>query len=391
MMIRKHICIVNFLTHYDWRMARQLPYLIQDYDVTVVCFKEAYEPIDGVRWKFIDAKSTPLSKIRDRALFLLGKLFPSIYDKWYWWRQRYRDGFEAALETKADAYQADDWASLPAAVEAARRNHAVAVYDAYEYWSLEAENQRMWKLFASPLIKHLEDRFIPHVSALISVSPPIVERYKREYSVKTLLIMNAPQPVPLPPFKPTDPQHIRLINHGSAVRDRHIERMIEVMPYLDDRYTLDFIFLPLELDYIEELKALAHRIAPGRVTFLPPLDKSKVLLNVALYDIGIFIIPPVSYNYHNALPNRFFDFISSGLAVCVGPSPAMSEIVQKYQLGVVAPSFEPAEIGEALNRLTAADIDDMKQMARVASVDFDANTEIQKYLALYSDLLRDNA
>ncbi len=383
------ICIINFASYYDWRMARELAHITEHYDVTIVGFREIFEHGDDVEWKFIERKSTPVSRVWDRAMTLIGRVFPPAYDFWFWRRQRYRDGLAAALAVDADAYQANDWASLPVAVEAAKRKHAKVVYDAHEYWSLEAENQPMWRLFFSPLIKHFEKRNIPRVDTLISVSPPIVERYGREYPVKTQLITNAPELISLPPFSSTAPDRIRLINHGSAVRDRHLERMIEAIPYTDGRFTLDLILLPIEPDYIEELKALAERIAPNRVTFHRPLPKSEILARVSEYDMGIFIIPPVSYNYHNALPNRFFDFIAAGLAVCVGPSPAMKEIIDQYGVGIATPTFDAKDIGAALNTLTSEQIDRMKLASREASKQLNGRIENEKWAALYRELFRE--
>ncbi len=382
------ICIINFASYYDWRMARELVHITKHYDVTIVGFREIYEQGESIEWKFIERKSTFFSRLWDRAITFIGRVFPPAYDVWFWRRQRYRDGLAAALAVDADAYQANDWAALPVAVEAAKRKQAKVVYDAHEYWTLEAENQPMWKLFFSPLIRHFEKRNIPRVNALISVSPPIVERYGREYPVRTMLITNAPELISLPTFSPTASNRIRLINHGSAVRDRHLERMIEAMPYTDERFTLDLILLPIEPDYIEELKALAQRIAPNRVTFHQPLPKSEILARVSEYDMGIFIIPPVSYNYHNALPNRFFDFIAAGLAVCVGPSPAMKAIVEQYGVGIAAPTFDAKDIGAALNVLTSEQIDQMKLASREASKHLNAQIENKKWAALYGELFR---
>ncbi len=390
-MSRKRICIINFADYKDWRMARELDHIRADYDVTIVGLKEIFEPGEGIEWKFIESKTTPISKLWDRAMMLFGKVLPSAYDTWFWRRKRYGDALTLALETHADVYQANDWASLAVAVEAAQRTHAKVVYDAHEYWSLETENQPLWKMFFSPLIKHIEDRYIPKLDALVSVSPPIVERYGQEYRIQPTLIMNAPKLTAIPPFKPTNREHIRIINHGSAVRDRHIERMIEALAFADARFTLDFIFLPIHQDYIEELKALAAQLVPGRVTFHPPLPASEVIARVAEYDIGMFIIKPVSYNYHNALPNRFFDFIAAGLAVCVGPSPAMKAIVDQFGIGLVTPTFEAVDIGAALNRLTTDDIDRMKHASREAVQHFNAETENHKWVTLYHDLFADHA
>lgn len=373
-------------------MARELGHITEDYDVTVVGFESVFEKTaNGVEWKFIRLKATLLSQIWDRVMMLIGKIAPPAYRLWYWRRKRYQDALALAFEVDADAYQANDWAALPIAVEAAKRKRAKVVYDAHEYWSLESENQLVWKMFFSPLIRHIENSYIPCVDAFVTVSPPIVRRYAAEYGVDPVLIMNTPHRFPLPPFRPTDTSNIRMVNHGTAVRDRQLEKMIEALAYADAPFTLDFILLPVDESYIEELKDIATRLVPGRVKFHPPMPKSEILLRVAEYDIGIYIMAPISYNNHVALPNRFFDFIAAGLAVCVGPSPAMKELVEQYGVGIVAPTFEAPDIGASLNRLTAEQIDAMKQASRKAVEHLNAQTENQKWVALYRDLFAEHA
>jgi len=139
--------------------------------------------------------------------------------------------------------------------------------------------------------------------------------------------------------------------------------------------------------YLDELKAQAQALAPGRIHFRPPVAPSKIVATIANYDMGLFLIPPVNFSYHMVLPNKFFEFVMAGLAVAVGPSPAMSALVEQYHLGVVADDFSPATLAQKLNTLSAADIDDMKQHALAAAQELNAETEMAKLLQIYAQLL----
>jgi glycosyltransferase involved in cell wall biosynthesis len=88
-----------------------------------------------------------------------------------------------------------------------------------------------------------------------------------------------------------------------------------------------------------------------------------------------------------ALPNKFFEFIMAGLAVAIGPSPAMAAIVNRYDLGVVADTFDPRALADRLNALTAADIDAMKHRSLAAARDLNAENEMRKLHDIYARLL----
>jgi hypothetical protein len=55
-------------------------------------------------------------------------------------------------------------------------------------------------------------------------------------------------------------------------------------------------------------------------------------------------IPPTSFNYANALPNKLFQYIQARLAVITGPIPEVARIVNDYGIGWVTRDFSPEEI-----------------------------------------------
>ncbi|PJF23685.1 MAG: hypothetical protein CUN53_21635, partial [Phototrophicales bacterium] len=105
----------------------QAEYITPYYDVTAVCYAEIKRPIPGVEWRIVDESVTLWDKIADRALLAGGKALPSLYDAWFWRRKRYHDALQHALDSQADIFQANDWAALAVAVEAAKRTGKIAV------------------------------------------------------------------------------------------------------------------------------------------------------------------------------------------------------------------------------------------------------------------------
>jgi hypothetical protein len=95
------------------------------------------------------------------------------------------------------------------------------------------------------------------------------------------------------------------------------------------------------------------------------------------YDIGIFLLPPVNFNYAMALPNKFFEFVQARLAVAIGPSPEMVRIAEQYGFGIISDSFDPHEMATRIAQLSAIDIDALKLKADTAARELNATRTLE--------------
>ena len=151
--------------------------------------------------------------------------------------------------------------------------------------------------------------------------------------------------------------------------------MIDMMDYLGDNYHLTLILIPSgDLDYFENIqnKAFQH----PRVSVIDAVSVSEIPLVLNRFDIGLFILPPTNYNYRNALPNKFFEFIQARLAIAISPSPEMAELVNKYDLGIVANDFSAKAMAEKINELSLEKIMYYKNQSHIYAKEFsDENTQ----------------
>jgi hypothetical protein len=196
-------------------------------------------------------------------------------------------------------------------------------------------------------------------------------------------VLSSPEKVSLP-SRSINPDKIHLIHHGVAADIRRPDVMIDTVALCDNRYHLDLMFLPS--DHVGKLKEKADKVAPGRVTFHDPVAPERVVSRIAEFDVGFCFIAPTNYNYEVCLPNKFFDFMMAGLAVCIGPSPSMAELVRKYGFGRVAPTFEPRDFANLLNQTTTDQWDSMRSASRRASLELNAAEEMKKVTAIYDRL-----
>jgi len=141
--------------------------------------------------------------------------------------------------------------------------------------------------------------------------------------------------------------------------------MIEMTDHLPERFTLDLMLMASDARYLARLRALCA--TRPRVRILPPVPFKDLVSITNQYDIGVFLVPPVSFNLRFALPNKFFEFVQARLMVAIGPSPEMARLVKEHDLGVVVDDFAPATLAAALSRLSVEEIMRFKQHAHRAA------------------------
>jgi glycosyltransferase involved in cell wall biosynthesis len=381
------ICILSFSPiHRDARVLRQIEYLAPRYRLTVIGYGPPVARWPDVEWAMVATRSNAFTRLSGLALLALGRVAHPLYRAWYWQKPHHRQALRHALAARADAYHANDWHALPVAAEAARRRGARLVLDAHEYAPAEFEDRRGWRLLYRPLVTSILRRYSARLDATMTVARPIAERYRAVFGWDPLVVLNAPKLVPLPPRR-GDPARIRLVHHGGASPDRRLETMIETLALTDPRFELHFILVDDQSEYIRGLKRLAAARAPDRIHFHDPVPPAEIVPRIAGYDIGFYLLEPTNYNNQVALPNKFFDFLAAGLAVCVGPSGAMAQMVEEHGFGCVTPSYDPAAAAATLNALTSAQIAAMQAAARATAARFNADSEMRKVVALYDRLL----
>jgi hypothetical protein len=377
----KKILIVVFsdLTH-DARVTRQINFLKKNYKVTVICFDGEESP----EIEIIKIKKTKLTIVRKALSGLL--LISRFFTKGYWILYDY-----AYLKKKLDNRQfnlviANDVEALPLAF--ALRDKAKVLFDAHEYAPRHFENNLMWRVFFKGLNNYLCRKYIPLAQAMTTVGSGLATEYEKNFFVKPVVITNASPYFDIHPSV-SENNKIKLIHHGIANHSRKLELMIEVMRYLDDRFTLDMMLMvpgsasAKTKNYINELKQLAS--SDSRIKIVPPVKSSQIVSTINKYDVGIFLIPPINFNYKNTLPNKLFDFIQARLAIAIGPTPEMAAIVKRYDCGVVSEDFTPKSIADKLLELTADKINYFKNQSTQAAKEVNA----EKNELILNQLIKD--
>jgi hypothetical protein len=207
------------------------------------------------------------------------------------------------------------------------------------------------------------------------VGDGLANEYQKNFGVLPVVITNASYYHELNPSIVND-NGIKMVYHGIANASRKLELMIEMMTHLDSRFTLDLILMQSDFasgktrQYIE---GLANSIKNNdRINILPQLPSHEIVRFINQYDIGVFLIPPVNFNYANTLPNKLFEYIQARLAIAVGPTPEMAAIVRQFDIGFVSEDFSPIKLAEKINAVTPASLNDFKSRSTLAAKELSA-------------------
>ncbi len=348
--------------NHDARVARQISFLAEKYQLTIACFDS---PEDWIHEVFHIKRIKPnLFQKVTGSVFLLTGLFESaykvIYDFPFLRKQLESSTFDLII--------ANDIESLPLAFKIKRKEKIL--FDAHEFAPRHFEDKRVWRIFFQRFNKYLCKKYLPLVDQMITVGTGLAREYAAHYPVKPVVVTNANYYANLIPT-PVDEKKIRLIHHGAANPSRQLEIMIEMMSYVDNRFTLDLMLLTPSIankktrGYLDSLKALIKD--NPRIRIVPAVKSAEVVIFIHPYDMGIFLLPPVNFNYANTLPNKLFDFIQARLAIGIGPTPEMASLVNAYRLGVVGDDFTPQSLAKKINMLTAEEINFYKKQANLAA------------------------
>ncbi|MDN5844384.1 MAG: glycosyltransferase [Alcaligenaceae bacterium] len=360
----------------DPRVMRQVHLLGGSYQLVVAGYGDS-PPGSG---SFVRLEKSPVSLAR-KALWAL-KLLAGLHESYYWGLPQIQHAKKLLQAERFDLVIANDLPALPVALRLA--GNIPVLFDAHEYSPREYENSVLWRLLFQRYNQSMCLRYLPKAAGMSTVCQGIANEYAAKFGVRPFVVHNAPVLQPLVPSR-VDEGHIRLVHHGVASRARQLESMIDMMAFLDERFTLDFMLMESEPGYMKFLVQRAK--ADRRIRFISPVAMPDICRTINVYDVGVFLLRPDNFNYQHALPNKFFEFVQGRLAVAIGPSPEMKALVERHRCGVVAASFEPRDLARALQSLNADDVRRLKAAAHAAAPELSFERDGRRLLAAIDSLL----
>jgi len=278
----------------------------------------------------------------------------------------------------------EDLNLLPIAFEIKKKEKII--FDAREYYPSQNEGDLWFDLFEKSRRIYICKNYLTRCDAVVTVSDGLRREFLNNFHVHAEVYRSAPFYVDSS-VRLTSTTNFRMVYHGVANRNRRLENLIKILSLLDERFSLDLI-LTGNPRYQQELRKKASGMA--RVAFPDPVPFEDIIQTIEQYDIGLFYCEPTTFNLKHCLPNKFFEYIQARLMIAIGPSPDMAELVKKYECGVVAEDFSVQSMANALNSLTATDIDAYKWKSHMAARVLCFEKESEKMVALFDRLSDEN-
>jgi len=239
------------------------------------------------------------------------------------------------------------------------RSTPIAI-DLHEYFP-GVKGGLLWKLITERFHKWLFTRFQEFKFDLVStVSDEIAEVYSSENGISvTEVIWNTPA-YNKAKFELHTSEVIELVYHGNSGKGRPLRTYIQAVRRTTSPINLNFMvrigFLHKNyLKFYSQLLGVQHR-----VMWHDLVGVSEIVGAVQKYDVELAWFPPISRNMHLSLGNKFFEAVQGHLALVIGESPSMENLVEKYDLGFIARGWKLANLVATLDSLNRKDVDKVR-------------------------------
>jgi glycosyltransferase involved in cell wall biosynthesis len=223
------------------------------------------------------------------------------------------------------------------------------IFDSHELFSEVPELQD--RKFVKSFWLRIEQRVLPKLEKVITVSPSIKKHYENLYQIPVTVIRNLPISQPIRPKKfPFSTKGKKVILYqGSVNVGRGLELMIDTIKLLDN-YLLVIIGTGDILEALEQ-KVLVENLE-NKVKFtgkILPKELKQLTPNAA---IGMSLEEDLGLNYRYALPNKLFDYIQAEVPVIVSDLPDMKQLVREYKVGEILEVRTPASLAKLIQHVT---------------------------------------
>lgn len=348
-------------------MLKQIVRFREEYDVITLGYGDAP---DGVVEHLRVPDDAPAWRWPREALLLRQ------YRRAYWGNRAVAeaDRLLAGLETAPDLAIANDVDTVPLVLK--HVPPAAVHVDLHEYAPRQRDELWQWRLFVAPFLRWILRRHVTRAASTSTVSSGLAREYATEFGLSPVVITNA-APYREGPVTPTG-EPIRLVHSGAALPNRNLEIMIDAVEATRASVTLDLYLTGNDPAYLEVLRQRCA--ASPRCTLHDPVPYSELIETLAGFDVGVFVLPPTTFNYRWALPNKLFDYVQARLGVIVGPSPEMSWIVNERVLGAVSPDFGAAALARVLDGLEPARVEEWKRAADRAARPLSSDEQVRKWV-----------
>jgi glycosyltransferase involved in cell wall biosynthesis len=300
---------------------------------------------------------------------------------------------QCAEQFPADVVHVHDLPLLWLGARLAKQWNAALVYDAHEiYWVHGSFSPAMQKALARE-----ERAYAGRIDLFITVNQAIADYFEGLYHQRPLVLMNCAESPP-----PGDRAEIRrrlraaagipgdskvVLYQGWFSPERNLATLVRAAERLPQGAYLLMIGYG---DYEKELRAIAVAARSGdKVRFLGRIEADDLLAFTAGADLGVIPYQPVDLNHRLCSPNKFFEYVQSGVPVVAQDLPFFHQMQQDHGVVSVGDLSTIEGMAGAINSLLADEprLEAMRLACRRAAETINWETEARKLVEAYRAML----
>lgn len=354
----------------DSRVIKYLNHFHNKYKITVICLHSSkftkssyYTKFPWVRFIFI-----PFS----------GNTYKKSLSSYIEWQFIIRIRTYCILRRLKGYIIANDLESLIPAYCARIHNPETVIYDSHEIWTERQGCQRtiIHKIINS-MERWLEIRIVRRIKGIITISDDIAHYLKTQwqYHKSIHIVRNIPQCTY--PLRSTisrqelhiDEDKILFVYTGTISKERNSDKLLSV-------FSKHFPHCNLLLIGRNNIKIPYNQ----NIFHMPAVPESELIGIISIADVGIHPLNTrLCINHQYALPNKVFQYMSAGLALCFYENQSIRDIIDKYNNGVYGSMTDECSIRENIEKLLKNDLAHMKKQSLIAAEnEFNWESEMHK-------------
>ena len=282
---------------------------------------------------------------------------------------------------------AHDYFTMPIADKLSQHFKCRFVTDIHEYAKGQYMDSFIWRVMLRPWVDRMQKIYLFKSAYNTIVCDGIADLLVQDYPglKRPDVIRSTPSYIEMP-YRETG-EKINVLYHGIVFPVRGMELAIESLQYWRPEFHLT-IRGPGDDEYFKTLRKYAQDLGVSdRLTLEPPVLFDQIIPEANKADIGYFVHKDISPQKRFALPNKFFEYISAGLALCVSDLPEMAKITKQYDLGKLVSGYNAHEVAELINSMTRDDINKYKKNSLQAAADLCWENESPQLVENYNKIV----
>ena len=303
-----------------------------------------------------------------------------------------------ARDFKPDVVHCNDYNSLFLGIYCKQQFGAKFVYDDHEYFQDIDYLHRYPKAIRKYIARYERNTIKQWVDKMIVVSPGIAKAYEKLTAKKPEVVMNITDKATISETIPVNGEfekynaylsglkkegkELLLYVGKNFVRGRGMDFTIELLKQLPENYFL-VIFGCSNDKEINQLRAIfKERGVDNRIKAFKFVKFSNLYHLKGHFSYGLTLIEPIYFSCNYSLPNKLFEYIMMGLPVIASDIPEQKQIVEKYNIGLIADLKTPRLTAQQLLETDKVQFTGMEKAKKELTWD----AEKQKLLNIYTRL-----